>query len=136
MAKGQGKRIPDEKRAAVIAALLAGQGMNEIAAKYQVSQPTVARLKKLIPVEELNKVVDKKNIDLAAKIGQFLDASFEAMLNVLAVTKDNAWLSKQPASELATFNGVTADKVFRILEAIENAKARSEADQDWPEVVR
>lgn len=123
MAAGQGKRIPDTTRAAIIAGLLEGQSVTKIAETYKINHSTVSRLKKAIPADKLHEVALKKDLDIATQIANFLDASFEAMLNVLAVTRDNAWLSKQPASELATFNGVTADKVFRVLEAIENAQS-------------
>lgn len=129
MAAGQGKKIPDETRAAVMAALLEGQAVTKVAADYKIDKATVSRIKKTISSEELQRIATKKELDIAQKVADYLNASFEAMLNVLSVTKNNAWLSKQSASELATFNGVTADKVFRVLEAIENANAnKAETD--------
>jgi regulator of protease activity HflC (stomatin/prohibitin superfamily) len=126
MAAGQGKRIPDSTRAAVVAALLEGQAVTKVADDYKIDKATVSRLKKAIPVALLQEVATKKEIDIAGKIADHLNASFEALTNILAVTKDNAWLTKQNASDLATFSGVTADKVFRVLEAIENAQATEE----------
>jgi regulator of protease activity HflC (stomatin/prohibitin superfamily) len=122
MANGQGKRIPDSTRAAVIAALLEGQAVTKVADDYKIDKATVSRLKKAIPVEALQQVATKKEIDIAGKIADHLDASFEALTNILAVTRNDAWLTQQNASDLATFSGVTADKVFRVLEAIENAQ--------------
>jgi regulator of protease activity HflC (stomatin/prohibitin superfamily) len=126
MAIGQGKRIPDSTRAAVVAALLEGQAVTKVADDYKIDKATVSRLKKAIPAALLQEVATKKEIDIAGKIADHLNASFEALTNILAVTKDNAWLTKQNASDLATFSGVTADKVFRVLEAIENAQATEE----------
>lgn len=129
---GQGKRIPDNTRAAVIAALLEGQAVTKVAEDYKIDKATVSRLRKAIPAEALQQVATKKEIDIAGKIADHLNASFEALTNILAVTRDHAWLAKQNASDLATFSGVTADKVFRVLEAIENAQAQDE----WPEEVQ
>jgi hypothetical protein len=126
MANGQGKRIPDSTRAAVVAALLEGQAVTKVADDYKIDKATVSRLKKAIPAELLQEVATKKEIDIAGKIADHLNASFEALTNILAVTKDAAWLNKQNASDLATFSGVTADKVFRVLEAIENAQSTTE----------
>jgi transposase-like protein len=121
MAEGQGKRIPDEVRAQVIAALLQGQGVSQVAEAYKIPKSSVSRLKNEIPQDELHKVVSKKRAEISDRIAEFLDEGFDAIRNSLRVTQDNAWLTKQSASELATFVGVTSDKIFRILEAIESA---------------
>jgi regulator of protease activity HflC (stomatin/prohibitin superfamily) len=126
MAAGQGKRISDATRAAVMAALLEGQAITKVAADYKIDKASVSRLRKAIPKEHLQQVATKKDIDIASKIVEHLDASFQALKNILAVTNDTTWLNKQNASDLATFSGVTADKVFRVLEAIENAQTNEE----------
>lgn len=126
MAKGQGKRIADEVRAQVIAALLAGQGVSQVAREYKLHHQTVSRMKKEIPADELCEVVHKKREQIADLISENLQESFIAIRNMLKVTANNEWLIQQPASELATFVGVTSDKIFRILEAIENAQPKGE----------
>jgi predicted RNA polymerase sigma factor len=122
MAGKQGKPIPDEMKAAVIAALLAGQGVNQIAKAYSVPSSSVSRIKARIPKEQLEQVGIQKAENIASLISQNLEASFNAIHNILRQTEDAEWLGQQPASELATFLGVTSDKVFRVLEAIENAQ--------------
>lgn len=124
----KGKRISDEQRAVVIAALLEGQAVTKVAEQFKLPHSTVSRLKKAIPQEQLDEVGRKKAENIAALISANLEGSFEAIQNILKVTNDDNWLHKQPASELATFLGVTSDKVFRVLEAIENAQHRNEAN--------
>jgi CO dehydrogenase/acetyl-CoA synthase epsilon subunit len=129
MAAGQGKEIPDDKKAVVIAALLTGQGVNQVAAAYKVPKSSVSRLKKLIPKEKLEQVGTQKGENIADLIAKNLESSFAAIQNILDQTGNAEWLNKQPASDLATFLGVTSDKVFRVLEAIENAQGDApEAD--------
>jgi CO dehydrogenase/acetyl-CoA synthase epsilon subunit len=128
VAQGQGKPISDEKKAVVIAALLAGQGVNQVAEQYRVPKASVSRLKKLIPQKELEQVGTQKAENIANLIAANLQGSFEAIKNILKVTENADWLNKQPASELATFLGVTSDKVFRVLEAIENAQNSNEGE--------
>jgi CO dehydrogenase/acetyl-CoA synthase epsilon subunit len=129
MAAGQGKEIPDDKKAVVIAALLTGQGVNQVAAAYKVPKSSVSRLKKLIPQEKLEQVGTQKGENIADLIAKNLESSFAAIQNILDQTGNAEWLNKQPASDLATFLGVTSDKVFRVLEAIENAQGDApEAD--------
>jgi hypothetical protein len=125
--------ISDEKRAVVLAALLVGQGVNQIAAQYKIPKATVSRLKKAIPTEHLEQIGTQKRDRLAELIAANLEASFQARQNILKQTEDAHWLSKQSASELATLYGVAADKEFRVLEAIENAQP---TQNEWPEVVR
>lgn len=135
MAKGQGKPIPDEKKAVVLAALLQGQGVNEISRNYQIPIASVSRIKKLIPADRLEQVGIQKADRLADLIALNLEASFEARQNILKQTENADWLNKQSAAELATLYGVAADKEFRVLEAIENAQPK-DAPDEWPEVVR
>lgn len=118
----KGSRTSDAVRAAVIASLLEGQAVTKVADDYKIDKSTVSRIKKAIPPELLQQVATKKDLDIAGKIVDHLNASFEALSNILAITRNNAWLSKQSASDLATFSGVTADKVFRVLQAIEDAQ--------------
>lgn len=129
------KRTSDAKRAACIAALLEGQAVSKVAADYKVSEATASRLRKAIPPELLQEIETKKGQKLANLIAGNLERSFEAIGNILEHTKNVDWLNKQSADELATFLGVTSDKVFRVLEAIENARP-SESNEEWPEVVR
>lgn len=125
MAVGQGRPIPDNKKAAVIAALLEGQAVSKVAEVYKVPQSSVSRLKKLIPQAQLDEVGTKKGENIANLIAANLDASFQAIKNILNQTNNAEWLNKQPADELATFLGITSDKVFRVLEAIENAQTNN-----------
>lgn len=136
MAKGQGKPIPDGTKAAVIAALLEGQAVSQVAATYKVSEASASRLRKAIPADRLKEVEIKKGKDLAELIVANLEASFEARKNILRQTENADWLNKQSAAELATLYGVAADKEFRVLEAIENAQNADESEEAWPAVVR
>lgn len=122
MAKGQGVRISDTRRAEVLAALLEGQAVTKVAEKYKLPHGTVSRFRKAIPSASLNEIKRKKGKNIAELISKNLECSFQAIQNILNQTNNVDWLQKQPAAELATFLGVTSDKVFRVLEAIENAQ--------------
>lgn len=129
------RALPDDKKAIVLAALLAGQGVNQIAERYNMPKSTVSRLKKAIPKEQLEQVGTQKGEHLADLIAANLEASMKARENILNQTKNVEWLNRQSAAELATLYGVAADKEFRVLEAIENAQP-AEEPEDWPETVR
>lgn len=129
----QGKRIPDDIRAAIIAQLIDGHAVTRVAENFKIPKQTISRLKKEIPAEELRQIEVRKGVRIAELISRNLELSFEAMNNIANQTKNAKWLSEQNAHDLATLFGVTADKVFRVLEAIENAHDRAESE--WPEQV-
>jgi hypothetical protein len=74
----------------------------------------------------------KKKADIADNIANFLNESFNAVSNAYKVTEDREWLCEQSAAELATFIGVTSDKIFRVLEAIENTNQYANEELELP----
>jgi transposase len=113
----RGKAHSDETRAAVMAALLAGQGVNDVAEQFKIPKQTVSLI---------NQSLDKFGLKKAeSKIPQLVETALEALLESVILiankTKDDKWLSEQPADKLAVFQGVNCDKAFRILDAASRA---------------
>lgn len=127
------QRIPEDVKAAVVAELLAGHAVTKVAERFQLPKATVSRLKATIPTEQLEQIGTKKGERIAELITQNLELSFQAMNNIANQTQNVRWLFKQNAHDLATLFGVTADKVFRVLEAIQNAQ--EQPAEEWPERV-
>lgn len=101
-----------------MAALLAGQGVTEVAEAYHLNESTVRNWKKLLPEDGLAEVSAKKSADLEAKIFGYLGANFTALQAQARVAGDEAYLRKCPAQQLAVLHGVMADKAVRLLEAL------------------
>lgn len=105
---------PEELRAAVLAALLAGQSVSKVAQEYQLPKGTVSAWKKRL--ETTQNATQKK------EIGELLVEYLRTNLNTLRtqseVFADKAWLKKQAAGELAVLHGVLTDKTVRLLEAL------------------
>lgn len=118
--------VSDDVKAQVMAALLHGQAVSKVAKDYKIGKATVSRYKKLLPAETLEQVGTKKRDQLAESVGRYMDDAFNAIHATLKVTQNAEWLNRQSAAELATFIGVTSDKIFRVLEALETAQAQSE----------
>lgn len=117
MAKG----IPhsEETRAAVMAALLAGQSTDAVARAYRIPLGTVkgwaAEVRRAAGVDVVG--------DRRERIGDLILSNLETLLVaveeiVKSVSADKEWLRQQSASELAVLVGVLSDKAFRILEAL------------------
>lgn len=109
------KHYPDETKAAVMAALLAGQSINSVAREYKIPKSTVSRWKNGgVPTSGTQK----------KEIGDLIMAYLTTTLETLAVQarifQNEDWLKKQNAADVAVLHGVQTDKSIRLLEAIAN----------------
>jgi transposase len=110
----------DETKAAVLAALLAGQGVNAIAKEYDLAKSVVSRWKNELAPEQVEQIGTQKRANLTSLVENHLATSLEAATTIAdTVSKDTAWLKGQTASDVAVLYGVLTDKAIRILEAIE-----------------
>lgn len=125
----RGQKHSDEKRAEALAALLEGQGVTEVAKKYNLPKSTVTDIKRSIDSEEFARVRSKKEDSLAELIEGHLSASLQAAANIARQTQNESWLTKQDADKLGVFYGIITDKAVRILEAAE-AASNGEADKE------
>lgn len=119
--RGRAAYTPATK-AAAIAALLAGQAVDQIAAEYDIPNGTLlawrSKLKHDSPV-----IVAA---DAKAEIGQLLLVYLRENLTTLrlqqvTVFRNGPWLLEQNAADLAVLHGVITDKAVRLLEAMSAA---------------
>jgi len=106
----------DEQKAQVIAALLAGQSVREVARAYRIPASTIAGWSAARNAPDPIAPYTKKEIgDL------ILEYLREVLITLVAqqeVFRDATWLRQQPASEAAVLHGVLTDKAIRLLEAM------------------
>lgn len=130
----RGKAHSDETRAAVMAALLAGQGVNEVAATYKLDPSVVSRWRSQTPADQLQQLATKKAHDFGELLGDYLADSLLTLREQVRFFRNGDWLKEQSASELGTLHGIVADKAVRLLEAAERAASASEtADSESEE---
>lgn len=107
----------EETKAAVMAAMLAGQSVSEVARAYNIPRGTVARWS-----QQVDRSGYETDRNTKKEIGDLILAYLKTTLQTLAaqqrVFADEKWLRQQPASELAVLHGVSADKAIRLLEAL------------------
>lgn len=116
MARGQ--KTDDATRAAVMAALLAGQGVMEVAREYHLSHSTVATIKKGIDRRKLDGVRREKEASFDELFAKMLAANLRALINIAETASDPEYTHSQEASQLATLHGVISDKTIRVFEAV------------------
>ncbi|HEX7333419.1 MAG TPA: hypothetical protein VF290_18085 [Pyrinomonadaceae bacterium] len=116
----KGQAHSDETRAEVIAALLAGQGVNEISRQYKIPKATVSRLKNSLAAKQLEQVGTQKREQIADLIEGHLRQSLKAAAALAEkVATNNEWFIKQNAADVGVLYGILTDKSIRILEAAE-----------------
>lgn len=113
----KGKAHPPEVKAKVIASLLAGATVMEIARELKIPHRSVSNYKKEIPDTELAELGRKKGERLDDLVYQCLITNLETLHKQAVVVREKEYILKQPADQLATLYGVMADKTIRLLAA-------------------
>lgn len=119
----RGRRHSDETRAQVVAALLAGQGVSEVAEAYSIDKSVVSRWRAAIPHAELQQIATKKRDEIGELLTGYLREAITTLRVQAEFARDTTWLKTQPASEVAVLHGVISDKTVRLLEAAELGEA-------------
>jgi len=115
-----------------MAALLAGQSVNEVATEYNIPDSTVSDLRKIVK-QEFGDLRTKKGEKLENLLFQYLNSNLAALDSQARVVSEREYIIKQPADCLAVLHGVMADKSIRLLEAIERARVGAKQLPPAPE---
>lgn len=108
-----------EVKAAVLAALLAGQGVEAVAAQYRLPVGTVKSWKSKMRGESPVVFTDDQQADVSRLLLDYLRESLATLIHQQrTVFRDLKWLKQQSAAELATLHGVLTDKVARLTQAM------------------
>jgi transposase-like protein len=121
--KGNSGYSPEVK-AAVMAALLAGQSIRQVAKEYNVPKSTVAAWGKEA-VNYVPDVPDAKKERVGELLIDLLIAKLESQIAMSQHAGDKQWLKTQDASAVAMLLGVSDDKLIRLLEKLESAGSDS-----------
>lgn len=105
-----------------MASLLAGQGVSEIAAEYNLPESTVREWRSSLTEEQFAEVRAKKGAQVETLLFDYLVQIFTTLKAQAAVASEREYIIEQPAGELAVLHGVMADKGIRLLEAAERAR--------------
>jgi len=124
-------KYPIKVIATAIAMLCAGESVQAVSDKLSIPHPTISDWKaKLIPKGEysLQHVQPKKEV-IESLLGEYLEEILRMALIQVKLFQDETWIRSQNAADISTLHGTVVDKGFRILEAAEIARQRSEGEQ-------
>lgn len=114
------KTYSEEKKAAVLAALLMGQSVSHVAKEYKIPVGTVKGWKsRQINGAESSPVPTQKKAALGELILGLLEEELIALQEMSRAFRDPEWLRKQTAADAAVLFGVMQDKAFRKIEALD-----------------
>lgn len=131
---GSRTRYPDEVKAQVLAALLAGQSANEVAKQYQIPVGTVMSWRSRQGNTHLATIATEKQDQIGELLFDYLIENIRTLRVQVEHFRSPEWLAKQPASEAAVLHGVLTDKSIRLLEALQ-AGRETEPDAIAAEVL-
>lgn len=114
----------DAEKASVMAALLTGQSVSQVAAEYRIPAGTVKAWKAGMTaglagdrVASASEPTTKKS-QIGELLVDYLAANLAALKAQVEVFRDPTWLRQQTASDAAVLHGVMTDKAVRLLEAL------------------
>jgi Transposase len=109
---------PPETRAAVVAAVLAGESVNKVSKRFGIGRATIVHWRDLAERPPASPALQQKKEALGEQVYGLLEDSIAALRFQLRATSNEAWIRAQSADQLAIFYGVLADKAIRLLAAI------------------
>lgn len=118
-----GRHYRPETKAAVLAALLEGQSVHDIAAEYKVPVGTVKSWKSRELKETVATIATETKADIGELLVQYMRESLKTLVAQLEVFRDAKWLRQQSAADVAVLHGVQTDKMMRLLEALNRAES-------------
>ena len=119
MGRKKTRKVHDpETCAAAMSALLAGQGVAQVAREYQIPRSTVSRWKK-----EARQRAGRSD-DIGALLLDYLREALLTLRVQAGLFRDKSWIHEQCASDAAILHGVVCDKVTRLLEALDDGGER------------
>lgn len=115
----------EETKAAVMAALLAGQSVSSVSNEYNIPRSTVGNWRVKLGQAGVPSVPDTKKEQIGELLVAYLHANLKALESQSQVFSDKEWLQRQSASELAVLHGVMTDKAVRLIEALTRAESQN-----------
>ncbi len=109
-----------EVKAAVLAALLEGQGTTKVAADFKLPEGTVASWRSRMHdgASPLRDIASEKRDAIGALLLEYLHENLTTLKSQVVVFRDPVWLKQQTAADAAVLHGVLTDKSIRLLESL------------------
>jgi transposase-like protein len=112
-----GQSYSEDTKAQALAAIALGQSFTQVAALFSVPIGTLKSWKQRESLPDAS-VASIKRDRVGALMMEYLEAALETLKAQQVIFRDETWLKRQSASEVAILHGVTVDKTIRLLEGL------------------
>jgi hypothetical protein len=112
------RKYSDELKEVILAELLTGLSIRELSSKYNIPYSTIVCWKHRRP-GPVPAVGPEVSGQMGAQLLAYLSEAIGALRKQLKIVADDAWLRGQRASEVAVLHIAIADKIIRLLEALD-----------------
>jgi transposase-like protein len=122
-------KYSDETKAAVMAALLTGQSVSAVAKEYKIPHGTVRSWKsRQLNGESVATVATVKKVEIGDLLIEYLRENLATLRAQVIAFRNEDWLSRQDASDVAVLHGVLTDKAVRLIEAMSHVSDDTDTD--------
>lgn len=110
---------PPEVRAAALAGLATGESISSVSRRLGVSRAAIIRWRDTTDMPTATIVQQQKKAELGEQLFGYLQESITTLEFLVKFTRNEAWLRRQSAGDVAVLYGVLTDKAVRILGAFQ-----------------
>src|SRR3990172_10981875 len=111
------REYSDETKAAIMAALLAGQSIGTLAGQYKIPHSTIRSWKsRQAHGESVATIATVKKEQIGEMLIHLLEVEIESLVQLSLATRDPVWIKAQSGADIAVWHGVRYDKLIRVLE--------------------
>jgi transposase-like protein len=119
----------DQIKAQALAALLAGQALSDVSRAFGVPTGTLKSWKsRQLRGESVATVATDARERIGMLLLEYLETTLETMKAQQVVFRDEEWLRKQSAAEVATLHGTTLTGAVRLLEGLADQGDESDGE--------
>lgn len=109
----------DDLKARVLAELATGAAVADIAKQFGVNKATIRSWKTRADLHVATRVPRETEASIGQLLSSYLSESFTTLIAHARFVRNEAWLEKQSAGELASLHVAIADRAIRVAAALQ-----------------
>ena len=124
------KDYDPQTKAAALAAIVTGESLSSVSKRLGISRTTLKRWRDGEHLPAPSMTGHQKRQELGEQLFGYLQESITTLEFLVKFTRNEKWLTRQSASDVAVLYGVLTDKSVRLLAALQSPATDSTGDVD------
>lgn len=113
------KEYDVQTKATALAAVATGESLNSVARRTGIPKTTLIRWRDAAGLPKADQTGLEKKQELGEQLFGYVQESITTLEFLVKFSRNQAWLEKQSADQVAVLFGVLADKTVRVLGALQ-----------------